>query len=114
MGGEPDPDAVVPQRLELVEVLGRGRLPHPRQAAARVGGEEQHELDARLGGGRGGRARLVDAEVVELADGGVAGAAHLGVGGRVELAHGLGRLPLRLREHQLAPGPEVAAARTAA
>ena len=93
----------------------RGCLAHPRQPAAGVGGEEEHELDPRLAGGRRGRlARLVEAEVVELADRGVAGAAHLGVGGRVELAHGRGRLPFRLGEHQLPPGPEVAAARAAA
>ena len=36
------------------------------------------------------------------------------VRGRVELADARGRLPLRLGEHQLAPGPEVAAAGPAA
>ena len=113
MGGEPDPDAVVPQRLQLSEVLGRGCLSHPRQPAPRVGGEEEHELDARFGGGLRGRSRLVDAEVVELADRGVARVGHLGVRDRVELAHRGRRLPLRLGEHQLPPRPEVAAAGTA-
>ena len=53
-------------------------------------------------------------EVVELADGGVAGGAHLAVGVGVERADGVGRLPVGLGEHQLAPRPEVAAARAAA
>ena len=110
VGGEADSDAVLPQRLQLPEILGGRLLAHPRQAAARVGGEEEDEVDARVGGRFGGRARLLEPEVVELADRRVAGVPHLGVRRRVELAHGRRRLPLGLGEHQLAPGPEVAAA----
>ena len=77
MGGDPHAETLVAQRLDLTEVIGDRRLAHARQAAARVGGEEQHELDARLGRRVGGGARLLEAQVVELADRRVAGRAHL-------------------------------------
>jgi hypothetical protein len=80
VGGEADADAVGAQRLELAQVLGGGLLTHARQAAARVRDEQEHELDSGLGGGFRGRACLRETEVVELADGRVAGAPHLPVG----------------------------------
>src|SRR5205814_4379601 len=53
---------------------------------------------------------FVEAEIVELADGGIAGAAQLAVDLDVLDADGCRRLPLCLGEHQLAPRPEVAPA----
>ena len=49
MGGDADAEPVVAQRLDLAEVVRDRRLAEAREAAARVGGEEQHELDAGLG-----------------------------------------------------------------
>ena len=70
---------------------------------------EAREADPRLLGrlrrGEGG----VEPEVVELADGRVAGGPHLAVRADVEVAHRGRRVPLRLLEHPVAPGPEVAA-----
>ena len=80
------------------------------QAAARVGDVQEHELDARLRSRLDRGPCLVDAEVVELADRGVARRAHLAVPARVRLAHERRRLPFRLGQHLLAPRPEVAAA----
>ena len=76
MGGEADGHTLGAQRLELTEVVGRRLLAHPRQPAAGVGGEEHHERDFRLRSCLDRRAGLCEAEVVELADGGVAGATH--------------------------------------
>ena len=77
------------------------RRARTRRAAAR-------ELDARRGRCLGGRARLVEPEVVELADGGVARRAHLAVAGLVGLAHLSGDCPsasasIRSRQAQKSP-----------
>ena len=87
VGGEADADAVGAQRLELAQVLGRRLLAHPRQPAAGVRREQEDDLELRLAGGLHRRARLVQTEVVELADGGVAGRTHLPIGLDVEGAH---------------------------
>ena len=79
VGGDADARAARPQRLELAEVVGDGLLPEAVDAAAPVGDVEEDELDARVGGGLDRGVRLREAEVVELADGGVARVAHLAV-----------------------------------
>ena len=109
VGGDPDREARAPQTLDLGEVGGDGRLAHALEPTARVGDVEADELEPGLRGGGGGREGRLDPEVVELPDGGEAGGAHLAVGAPVELRDGRGRLALRLREHRLAPRPEVAA-----
>ena len=84
------------------------------EAAARVGDVEEDERDA---GGLGclrGRERLLEAEVVELADRGVAGGEHLAVDLLVLGADALGALLVGEGEHRVAPGPEVAALGAAA
>ena len=79
VGGEADLDAALAEVLDLVQVLVRTRLAEAVEPAARVGDVEEDERDAgRVGGLRGGE-RLLEAEVVELADRGVAGGAHLAV-----------------------------------
>ncbi len=60
------------QRLDLVQVLGGRGLAEALEAAARVGGVEEDEVDPGGLRGLGGRERLLEAEVVELADRGVA------------------------------------------
>ena len=57
---------------------------------------------------------LLEAEVVELADRGVAGAAHLAVDLLVLGANALRALLVGEGEHRVAPGPEVAALGAAA
>ena len=113
VGGEADPDAAPAQVLDLIQVLGRGGLAEAREPASRIRGVEEHELDARGLGGFGRGQRLLEAEVVELADGGVAGRAHLAVDELVAGADALGGLLVRQGEHGVAPGPEVAALGTA-
>jgi cardiolipin synthase (CMP-forming) len=71
---------------------------------------KEHDLDPRIAGRRDSFVRLGETEVVELADRRVARGAHLGIGGAVQRANRRGSLPFHFREHQLAPGPEVAAA----
>src|SRR6185295_3064216 len=80
------------------------------QSAAGVRDEQEDDLEACFAGCLHRRTRLVQAEIVELADGRVSGREHLAVGVGVERAHALRCLPRGLREHQLTPGPEVAAA----
>ena len=114
VGGDPDRDPSAAERLELLDVGRDGRLPHALEPAARVRHVEAHEADpGRLGCLGGGESR-VEAEVVELADGREARCPHLTVRRGVELEHRLGRLRSRLREHSLAPCPEVAAGRPSA
>src|SRR5207253_3999848 len=103
-----------PELLDLTQVRGHGLLAEAGEAAARVGGEEQDDPDARLRRGLGRCERLVEAEVVKLADGGVPGVAELAIDERVLLPNGFRRLPLRLGEHQVAPRPEVPAAAASA
>src|SRR5581483_520722 len=77
VGGDADADARRAELLEALQILGDRRLPEAVDAAPRVGDVEDDELDPDLACGLGGGAGLVEAEVVELADRGVAGAALL-------------------------------------
>ena len=115
MGGEPDAETARAAELSTSARYSLDRLlPKAREPAARVGDVQEHELDPRCLGRLGRRERLGDAEIVELADRRVAGGAHLAVASLVRRAHELRRLPLGLREHRLAPRPEVAAGRAPA
>ena len=107
--GDADPGTRLAEALHLREVLRDRALTKSRQPAARVGDVEEHDLDPDRGAGLDRRASLRNAEVVELADRGVARRAQLAVRLLVRDAHEVGGLPLGLREHRLAPGPEVAA-----
>ena len=109
VGGEPDPEASFAEALDLVQVFGGGVLAEALEAAARVRGVEEDEGDAGCVGSLRGRERLLEAEVVELADRGVAGGEHLAVDLLVLGADALGALLVGEREHRVAPGPEVAA-----
>ena len=111
VGGDADRDPSAAKRFELTEVGGDGRLSHALEPTARVRREEAHERDPGLLGRLGRGEGRLGAEVVELADRGVARGAHLAVGAGVELAHRGRRLALGEREHRLAPRPEVAARR---
>ena len=114
MGGDADGDPLAAQRLDLVEERRDGRLAEPVAAAARVGDVKEHERDAGLAGRLGRRAGFGRTEVVELADRRVAGREHLAVGGGVGGPDEIRSLALGLREHAVAPGPEVATGGTAA
>ena len=111
MGGDADANSTVPQRLELKQVLGDALLTEPLDPAARISRIEQDEADPGLVGGLRGRERLLEAEVVELADGGVTGAELLAIDLDV-VRTDLSRCQTRGHvQHGLAPGPEVAALR---
>ncbi len=112
VGGDPDRDSPTAQVLDLPQVLRDRLLPETRQAAASVRGEQHDDADSCLLGGIHGRERLVEAEIVELADRGVAGGSQFTVEMHVLSADQLGRLALRLGEHEIAPGPEVRASGT--
>ena len=109
VGGKADPDAALLEPLDLVQVFGGRVLPEALQAAAPVGGVEEDEVDARCLRCLRGRERLLEAEVVELADRGVPGGEQLAVDELVVGAHALRRLLVGQGEHRVAPGPEVAA-----
>jgi hypothetical protein len=109
-GGEADRGAVLSEPLDLAEVLGDRRLAEAIEPAAPVGGVEEDELDRRRLRRLGRGHRLVEAEVMELADRSPAGAEHLPVHRLVGGAHALRGLDGGELEHRLAPGPEVAAA----
>ena len=100
--------------LDLGEVRRDRLLPEAGEPAARVGDVQEDELDACRRRGLHRRERLRQAEVVELADRRVARAAHLAIRRFVARPHELGRLPLGLGEHGLAPRPEVTAGRAPA
>ena len=108
MGGDTDRDSPLTKRFDLGQVRAYRLLAHALEAAARVRDVEAREADPRLGSGvccgEGG----LEPEVVELSDGRVAGGAHLAIRAGVKLADGIGRLPFSLREHPVAPRPEVA------
>ena len=97
------------------QVVGDRLLPEARDPAAQVAGVEADELDAGLRGGLGRRARLVEAEVVELADGGVAVGAQLAVDLDVLAPDSVDASASSASASiSVAPGPEVAAAVAAA
>jgi hypothetical protein len=114
VGGEPDPDTRFADAFDLGEVLPHRFLAKAREATPRVRNVKEHELDPCCGSRFSGGVRLRDPEVVELSDGRIPRREHLSVRGLVGGADELGCLPLGLREHRLAPGPEVAACGTPA
>ena len=77
VGGDAHPDPALAQRLELTQILRDALLTKPVESAARIGCVEEDEGDPRFLGGFSRSHRLVEAEVVELADRGVAGGAQL-------------------------------------
>src|SRR5439155_19786841 len=114
VGGEPDCNAPAAEVLDLPEILGSGFLAEPRQPAATVCGQQEDDADPGLLRSLDRCERLVEAEIVELADHRVAGGAQFPVDVHVLPAHGCGGLTLRLAEHELPPGPEVRAAAASA
>ena len=114
MGGDADTDPVRPELLELAEV-GRHRvLPESLEPAARIGNVEKDELDFRLGRGLSRDTRLLESEVVELADRRVPRCAELPVHVCIARPHLLGSLAAGELEHRLPPGPEVVSLRSPA
>ena len=92
-----DADAGAAQLLESAQVLGDRRLAEARDPAPRVCGVEHDDLDAGVACGLGRIAGLGRPEVVELADGGVAGGAQLAVDACVQRAHLVARMLPRRR-----------------
>ena len=108
VGGEPDGDTAPAEPLDLLEIRRDRRLSHALEPATRIGDVEAHERDPGAVCCLRGGIRRLEPEVVELADRREAGGSHLAVYPLVERAHRLGRLTLRLGQHAVAPGPEVA------
>ena len=73
VGRQPDPRALGEQLLHLVEVLPRRRLPEALEPAAPVRREQEDELDAGLAGRLHHSPRLLEPDIVELADRRIAG-----------------------------------------
>ena len=113
VGGEPDPDPSIAKLLDLAQVLRDRLLAKARKAAACVRDVQQDDGDARGLGCLGGGECLREPEVVEFADCRVARRAHFAVRLLVRRTDEVGRLALRLGEHRVAPGPEVATRRPA-
>jgi CDP-diacylglycerol--glycerol-3-phosphate 3-phosphatidyltransferase len=109
VGGDADRNAAAAQVLNLAQVLRHGLLSKAGQAAASVCGQEHDDADPGLLRSLHRRKRFVEAEVVELADRGVARGAELAVDVNVLSTDELGGLALRLGKHELTPGPEVRA-----
>src|SRR4051794_23906666 len=109
VGSDADADPIGSQLFELTQVRGHRLLAEALDPSARVRDVKEDELDLRLGRSLGGRARLLEPEIVELADGGVPGTAELPVDVRVARPHVLRRLTAGELEHRLAPRPEVLA-----
>ena len=95
--------------VDLSEVIVHRRLPEAIEPAACVRREQHDDRDPCLFGSVNDREGLVESEVVELTHSRVTGGAKLAVHECVIAPDGLGRLSLCLSEHQLTPGPEVAA-----
>jgi CDP-diacylglycerol--glycerol-3-phosphate 3-phosphatidyltransferase len=107
-----DANPTCPQLVHLVEVRLRRFLPKPIEPAARVRREEKDNVELGFRGRVDCGKCLVEPEVVELADSGVAGSTQLAVDERILASHAVGRMARSLGEHLVAPRPEVAAART--
>jgi hypothetical protein len=118
VGGDADVEPARAQLLHAREVVVDRRVAEARMAAARVGGGQQHDREAGRRGGVGHRERhrvrllvrrAVGAvvNVVELADGTVAGRRHLAVDAARDVVHARGVEPLGERVHALAPAPEI-------
>ena len=114
VGGDSDLDPAPTQVLDLVQVLVRRGLSETVEPAARIRDVEEDECDVGSFGGLGGGERLLEAEVVELPDRGVARCAHLAIDLLVAGPDALGGLLVGELEHGVAPGPEVAALGAAA
>ncbi len=109
VGGNPDPDSLGAQLLDLGDVRGNRVLPETLQTAARIGDVKEDKLDSRLGRSVGRGMGLREPEVVELADGGVPGRAQLAIDLRIARSHPFRGLTLCELEHRLAPRPEIGA-----
>jgi CDP-diacylglycerol--glycerol-3-phosphate 3-phosphatidyltransferase len=109
VGSDAHADSARPQLLDLTEIDGRRLLAEALDPAARVGDVEEDELDLGFRGCIGRGSRLLEPEVMELADCGVPGGTQLPVDVDVLAPHALGRLRRRELEHRLAPRPEVGA-----
>jgi CDP-diacylglycerol--glycerol-3-phosphate 3-phosphatidyltransferase len=107
VGGDANPRARRSELGDLLEVGGHRLLPETVDSAPRIRDMEEHELHAGGAGGFGRRLRLLEADVVELADRGVARVSHLAVRALVTRAHGLRGQGFRLLEHGVPPAPEV-------
>jgi glycoprotein endo-alpha-1,2-mannosidase len=107
--GNTDANSRGAQLVEPAQIVGDGALPEALDAAACVGDVEQDDLDPRLCGGLRGSVRFREAEIVELADGGVARAAELPVDPGIALADQSRCLTPGQVQHGLAPRPEVRA-----
>jgi hypothetical protein len=111
VGGNADPDACRAQLFEAAQVFGDGLLPETVDAAARIGDVEQNDLDLRVRGRLRSSVRFGQAEIVELADGGVAGVPQLPVDPGIALPDQSWCLTPGQVQHGLAPRPEVGALR---
>jgi CDP-diacylglycerol---glycerol-3-phosphate 3-phosphatidyltransferase len=111
VGGDSDSHAPFRELRDLLEVGGDRSLAEAVDPAAGVRHVQEDELHARGAARLRSRLRLLETEVVELADGGVAGRAHLPVGHLVIGSNLLrGQLPGQV-EHGVAPAPEIVAFR---
>jgi hypothetical protein len=111
VGGNADADSRRPQLLEPTQILGDRLLPEAIDAAACVGDVQQDDLDARLGRRLRSSMCFCEAEIVELADGGVACGAELPVDPDIALSDQPRCLTPGQVQHGLAPRPEVRALR---
>ncbi|MDX6568127.1 MAG: hypothetical protein QOH15_705, partial [Gaiellales bacterium] len=109
VGGDADADVRRAQLLEPTQVLRDGLLPEAIDAAACVGDVEQDDLELRLRSRLGRRMSLCKAEIVELADSGVAGVSKLPVDPGIALSDESWCLTPGQVQHGLAPTPEVGA-----
>ena len=107
MGSDSDRNPAPAQVLNLPQVLRHRLLPEARQASASVRREQDDDADPCLFCSVHRRYGLLEPEVVELADGGVTRSTQLPVDVHVLTTNEVGRLALRLGEHQLTPAPEV-------
>jgi CDP-diacylglycerol---glycerol-3-phosphate 3-phosphatidyltransferase len=109
VGGDSDADPAVAQIVDLLQILGDRRLTEARETSPSIRGEQDDYAELRLLRSSHCGQRFVEAEVVELADRGVARGPELPVDLHVLSADELGGLALGLGEHQLTPAPEVGA-----
>ena len=116
VGGDPDRMAGQPQRVDAREVVLDRGVAEARVPAAVIGRGQQDDGQSRSRAGDGERHRVrllvrravgLVVDVVELADGAVAGGGHLGVDAAGHLAHRVRVERLGQPVHLLAPAPEV-------
>ena len=110
VGGDPDADARVAQRLQLTQIRRHRLLPETRDAASQVARVEADEGDPRFAGCFCRRLGLLVAEIVELADRRVAVLAKLPVDLAIFSCGSRPRVSVpATADHLVAPAPEVAA-----